>query len=128
MKKEDEKKKFLSELKKFADTLYEKISYNNEWTIRGFIDIFKNIYPISTDTKIISKILELHLFPIFLEFSNNIGYNLELPNHQNYYPDLTFISKEDKNIKFAVSFSIFPSTVNSQIFLSSTYTFKIQSS
>ena len=102
MKKEDEKKKFLSELKKFADTLYEKISYNNEWTIRGFIDIFKNIYPISTDTKIISKILELHLFPIFLEFSNNIGYNLELPDHQNYYPDLTFISKEDKNIKFAV--------------------------
>ena len=44
MKKEDEKKKFLSELKKFADTLYEKISYNNEWTIRGFIDIFKNIF------------------------------------------------------------------------------------
>ncbi len=34
------------------------------WTVKGFIDIYKNIYSISLDTKVISKILELMLFPV----------------------------------------------------------------
>ena len=80
----------------------KKIAQNDEWTIRGFIDIFKNIYTISSDTKIVSKVLELHLFPHFLAFAENIGYDIELATYQNWYPDLTFISKRDQNIKFAV--------------------------
>lgn len=70
--------------------------------MRGFIDIFKNIYTISSDTKIISKVLELHLFPHFLSFSERIGYDIELATFQNWYPDLTFICKENRDIKFAV--------------------------
>ncbi|OQY43144.1 MAG: type II deoxyribonuclease, partial [Anaerolineaceae bacterium 4572_78] len=35
----------------------------DQWTIKGFIDTYKNIYTISNDTKIVSKILEIHLFP-----------------------------------------------------------------
>ncbi|RKZ43257.1 MAG: hypothetical protein DRQ41_05775 [Gammaproteobacteria bacterium] len=42
---------------------------DNQWTIKGFIDIFQNIYSISADTKIVSKVLEIHLFPRFLEFA-----------------------------------------------------------
>lgn len=99
---EQEKKMFLFELKKFAGSLMEYITFNGEWTIRGFIDIFKNIYTVSSDTKIISKALELHLFPYFLEFADRIGYDIELAAHQNYYPDLTFVSKQNTNIKFAV--------------------------
>lgn len=68
----------------------------------GFIDIFKNIYTISNDTKIVSKILELHLFPHFISFAEEIGYDIELATFQNWYPDLTFISKANPNIKFAV--------------------------
>ncbi len=30
-----------------------------DWIIKGFIDISKNIYTISVDTKVISKIMEL---------------------------------------------------------------------
>jgi len=33
------------------------------WTVKGFIDISKNIYNISTDTKVISKLPEIMLFP-----------------------------------------------------------------
>ncbi len=90
------------ELKRFAETLGEKIAQNGEWTIRGFIDIFKNIYTISSDTKIISKVLELHLFPHFLTFAESIGYDLELATYQNWYPDLTFVLKSDRKVKFAV--------------------------
>lgn len=96
------KNEFLLELKKFANTLAEQISKGDEWTVRGFIDIFQNIYTISNDTKIVSKILELHLFPHFLTFAERIGYIIELATCQNWYPDMTFISKKDPKIKFAV--------------------------
>ena len=99
---QDYKISFGTALSEFAQTLDKFISLNGDWTIKGFIDIFKNIYTISSDTKVISKILELHLFPHFLDFANKIGYNLELSTFQNWYPDLTFISKENTEIKFAV--------------------------
>ena len=102
MKHESEKIAFGIQLKNFAATLTSFISNNDEWTIRGFIDIFKNIYAISSDTKIISKVLELHLFPHFLSFAESIGYDIELATFQNWYPDLTFICKRNREIKFAV--------------------------
>lgn len=102
MKNEQEKALFKRQLKDFAATLGQYIAQNDEWTVRGFIDIFKNVYTISTDTKIVSKILELHLFPHFLTFAEEIGYEIELATYQNWYPDLTFINKSDKSIKFAV--------------------------
>lgn len=97
-----EKKEFKKKLQQFVNILANEISINNEWTIKGFIDVFKNIYTISSDTKIISKILEIHLFPKFLGFSKQIDYKIELAKHQNYYPDMTFISEKNPNIKFAV--------------------------
>lgn len=101
MKNEREKALFLEQLKKFASTLTE-MAVDDGWSIKGFIDASKNIYTISSDTKVVSKILELHLFPQFLVFAEQNGYNIELAAHQNYYPDLTFISKADSSIKFAV--------------------------
>ncbi len=97
-----QKETFLEQLKQFASSLGTVISKDGEWTVKGFIDIFKNVYTISNDTKIISKILEIHLFPHFLKFAEEIGYTIELAEHQNYYPDLTFISKKDPNVKYAV--------------------------
>lgn len=97
-----EKNDFASKLKAFASILGNYISKDDKWTIRGFIDIFRNVYTISADTKVVSKILELHLFPHFLSFAENNGYQLELAKYQNWYPDLTFISKENSDIKFAV--------------------------
>ena len=73
------------QLKDFAKTLTCFIAKDDEWTIRGFIEIFKNIYIISSDTKIVSKALELHLFPHFLSFAESIGYNIELATFQNWF-------------------------------------------
>jgi len=102
MKNEREKFEFSSRLKQFAATLAKFIAKEDEWTIRGFIDIFKRIYVISSDSKVISKLLELHLFPHFLTFAHEIGYDIQLAESQNWYPDLTFICKKNPNIKFAV--------------------------
>lgn len=103
MKKyEKEKNEFFIKISEFVNIMRSYISTNNEWNIKGFIDIFENIYTISNDTKIISKLLELHLFPYLFDFAEKNGYNIELATYQNWYPDLTFVSKEDSNIKFAV--------------------------
>ncbi|OJU40184.1 MAG: hypothetical protein BGN96_02810, partial [Bacteroidales bacterium 45-6] len=75
---------------------------NGDWSVKGFIDVYKNIYTISSDTKIVSKILEVHIFPQILQFAEENDYNIILTEHQNYYPDLTFIHKKDESIKFAV--------------------------
>ncbi len=57
MENEQEKNIFAKELKAFAASLAEQIAVNDEWTVRGFIDVFRNVYTISSDTKIVSKIL-----------------------------------------------------------------------
>ena len=100
-----EKKDFEVVLQKFVETLREYISTpDGQWTIKGFIDVYKNVYTISSDTKIISKILEIHIFPQLLKLSEDHGYELVLAQHQNYYPDISFVNKKNKDIRFAVDF------------------------
>lgn len=106
MTKEEKKRyktDFKKELKKFTDTLKEYVSTDTgDWTVKGFIDIYKNIYTISSDTKIVSKILEIHIFPLILQFAESIGYTIVLAEMQNWYPDLTFVKKDNQAVKFAV--------------------------
>jgi len=102
-KKNKFKSDFKKELNRFTDKLKKYVSTDSgDWSVKGFIDIYKNIYTISSDTKIVSKILEIHIFPQILQFAEEIGYKIILTEHQNYYPDLTFINKENEEIKFAV--------------------------
>jgi len=97
------KEDFLLKLKEFSKTLTEYVSTNSgDWNIKGFIDIDKHIYTVSSDSKIISKILEIQLFPKFKEFAENNGYKIVLAEKQNWYPDLSFVKKDNPKIKFAV--------------------------
>jgi hypothetical protein len=74
---------------------------NGDWTVKGFIDLYKNIYTISIDTKVVSKIIELMIFPVIVKFAQENDYELILSAHQNHYPDLTFVHKTTKE-KIAV--------------------------
>jgi len=93
---EDSLNEFVEKLKRYVST------ETGNWTIKGFIDIYKNIYTISSDTKIVSKILEIHIFPEILRFAEKSGYKLILAEQQNWYPDLTFVHKQNEKIKFAL--------------------------
>ena len=72
-----------------------------EWIVKGFIDIYKRIYTVSVDTKIISKVIELLLFPMFADFCEKHEFTLELSPQQNFYPDLTFRDSRS-GFRFAV--------------------------
>lgn len=64
-----------------------------DWIVKGFIDIAQNIYTISVDTKVISKIIELLLFPELARFAEKHRLKLVLAEQQNFYPDITFIDR-----------------------------------
>src|ERR1035438_1111813 len=99
------KEEFARKLAELTNTLRKHVSTENgQWTVKGFIDIFRNVYTISSDTKIVSKILEIHLFPQILAFARINGYKIVLAEHQNYYPDISFVKSEDESIRFAVDF------------------------
>lgn len=82
---------------------YNKIlaTDNGDWIVKGFIDIFKNIYTITLDTKVVSKVIEILLIPAFETFAKKNDMTLELAPQQNFYPDLTFICNKT-GAKFAV--------------------------
>ena len=97
MKKQMFEKHILKELEMFKNALSND---EGDWIVKGFIDIYENIYTISIDTKVISKIIELLLFPLFIDLCQKYGYELQLSDHQNHYPDMTFIAKD--GTKFAL--------------------------
>lgn len=99
------KVEFENKLRSFIKSIEKSFSTDDgQWTIKGFIDLFENVYTISADTKIVSKILEIHLFPSISKFASDNDYIIVPASHQNYYPDMSFIHKDDETIKFAVDF------------------------
>jgi hypothetical protein len=93
---------FLAHLQAHSATFAKAVATNEgDWIIKGFIDIYRQIYTVSVDTKIVSKVLELLLFPMFVDFAKKHSLDLELCPQQNFYPDLTFVDKKTA-VKFAV--------------------------
>lgn len=94
---------FTSALTEFARGLRDYVSgEDGQWSVKGFIDIYRNVFTVSSDTKIVSKILEIHLFPRILKFAEQHGYSVVLAEKQNWYPDLSLVLKSDPAVKFAV--------------------------
>ena len=95
--------KFIQLLRKEVSTYKSFLETDSQdWIVKGFIDIDKNVYTITNDTKVVSKIIEILLIPKLDAFARNNGLELELPSKQNFYPDLTFKDKQDH--LFAVDF------------------------
>jgi hypothetical protein len=97
------KEKFELQLRAFVSKLQSQVALEDgQWSIKGFIDLYQNIYTISADTKVVSKLLEIHIFPQILGFARENGFKIVLAQHQNYYPDMSFIYEEDETLRFAV--------------------------
>lgn len=90
-----EKKEFIDLLRATVGDYSRSFSdKDGHWVVKGFIDLYKNVYTISTDTKIVSKIIELYVFPKLLDFAVRYGLEIELTKEQNFYPDMTFKDNE----------------------------------
>lgn len=85
----------LAHFDKFRRTL---ATDTGDWVVKGFIDVYRNIYTISVDTKVVSKIIELLLFPVISQFATEHDYKMVLSEYQNHYPDISFIGPEETMI------------------------------
>lgn len=96
------KENFINLLRDVVVNEFENVisTDKGDWVVKGFIDIYKNIYTISSDTKVISKIIELYIFPKIMEFARKNNLEIELTKEQNFYPDITF--KDSEGNLFAV--------------------------
>ncbi len=98
----DAKREFSFALEKLTASLDSYVSTpDGQWAIKGFIDVYRNVYSISSDTKVISKLLEIHLLPRLMALGEEMGYELVLAEKQNYYPDVSYVNE---TVKFAVDF------------------------
>jgi len=90
---------FRNDLLTYFDRLRGTLATDsNDWVVKGFIDVYRNIYTISTDTKIISKIIELMVFPVISQFAIEHSYRMVLSQYQNHYPDITFIDPDETEV------------------------------
>jgi hypothetical protein len=47
----------------YFDELRKQVTTDRgDWTVKGFIDVYKQIYTISLDTKVLSKVLSFSCF------------------------------------------------------------------
>lgn len=95
------KQEFISKLRVAVENFTPIVSTaDGQWVVKGFIDLYKRIYTISTDTKVVSKIIEVYIFPLLYEFAKENNLVIELTKEQNFYPDITF--KDSEGNLFAV--------------------------
>ena len=64
------------------------------WTLRGFVDVARRVYSLGSDTKVISKALELMLLPPIIRFWKDRGHQVNLAKYQNFYPDLSIVGEQ----------------------------------
>lgn len=58
------KNEFFNLLSKEVMTYKQFLETDSEdWIVKGFIDINRNVYTITNDTKVVSKIIEILLIP-----------------------------------------------------------------
>jgi hypothetical protein len=69
---------FRSSLLQYLDDMRSRaVTENGDWTVKGFIDLYQRIYTISSDTKVLSKVLELLLFPVIDRFAQENHFRIE---------------------------------------------------
>jgi hypothetical protein len=73
-----------------------------DWYIKGILDSKKQLYTISNDTKLISKVFELISIPIVTHAVEPHVTSWEIEERQTVYPDLTLILNESIPNKIAI--------------------------
>lgn len=88
----DIKKSFEALLEEFAP------SYN----VCGIVSTQGDVYPLGSDTKVLSTVFELFSRPIIKKFADDNGFDVVEPAVQNHYPDFTLVDKNNPNKKIAI--------------------------
>ncbi len=74
----------------------------NSYEVCGIIDRAGSVYPLGSDTKVLSTIFELVSRPAVYAAAQTLGYEVVEPKVQNHYPDFTFLHDLGDHAKIAI--------------------------
>lgn len=87
----------------FKEEFEKKLQQHSlAYKIQGVLADNNKIYPLGTDTKVISSIFELVSRPLIYEIAKEHGLQVREPKAQNVYPDFTLMIDEVDTRKIAV--------------------------
>lgn len=72
------------------------------YRVRGIVTDDEQVYPLGSDTKVLSTIFESFARPLIYRVAAKYGYDVEEPEAQNCYPDFTLLRSSDDARKVAV--------------------------
>lgn len=72
------------------------------YTPRGIVTADHRLYPLGSDTKVLSSVFENFARPIVYDVAHDFGLAVREARAQNYYPDFTLMEDEDDPAKLAV--------------------------
>jgi hypothetical protein len=87
----------------FMDAFRERLGKRTGfYEVCGIIDQQGRVYPLGSDTKVLSTIFELIARPVIFELAQEHGLDVREPNSQNHYPDFTLLKDEADKKKIAI--------------------------
>jgi hypothetical protein len=86
----------------FEDLSAEIEAERENFSICGFISQSGQIYPLGTDTKVLSTVFELVIRPSIVKIANIYGYDVKEPIAQNHYPDFTLVPRTGEKKYIAI--------------------------
>lgn len=85
-----------------AALMLEIEKLENSYTVYGFINSRKDVYPIGSDTKVLSTVFELISRPAIYAIGELFNYSVMEPTAQNHYPDFTLMHNRNDTKKIAI--------------------------
>lgn len=86
-----------------GDELTRKIAdYLPDFEAIGVLTRGDSIYPLGSDTKVLSTIFELAVRPLVFAIAADHGYQVHEPEQQNFYPDFTLMKDRNDPEKVAI--------------------------
>ncbi len=84
------------------DEFAQAVRRNNvNFMVRGMLSVDEKIFPLGTDTKVLSTVFELFTRPLIREIAEGNGYKVE-EARQTIYPDFTLLRNADDPRKIAI--------------------------
>ncbi|MDE2833781.1 MAG: restriction endonuclease [Bacteroidota bacterium] len=74
----------------------------NGYSLCGVVDRRARVYPLGSDTKVISTLFEIVARPAVAAYAKNAGLELMEPRKQNHYPDFILMRGQDDREKIAI--------------------------
>lgn len=81
---------------------FRKRARSLDFRLLGFLTAGDLVYPIGTDTKVLSTAFELIVRPILIEIAKEHDIILFEPSAQNHYPDFTLMESSEDPRKLAI--------------------------